>query len=148
MIISTQEEQFFVLAKTQTTKLCYGFRYTKALLIQLHNLSMQEAFDKLSRSGITVFSVKTECFTIKPDDLERRIPAWAFSIQIQLLEVFQLSGSGGLARQRTSSCQPLNGKCFKIAALSSSHTILNCWISLMSVTRCISADCLKSTAES
>ena len=61
----------FVLAKTQTTKLCDGYRYIKELLIQLHNLAMQEAYDKLSRKGITVFSVKTDCFTIRPDDLEK-----------------------------------------------------------------------------
>ncbi len=32
---------------------------------------MQEAYDKLSRNGIKVFSVKTDCFTIKPEDLEK-----------------------------------------------------------------------------
>ena len=61
----------FVLTKTETTKLCDGFRYIKELLLQLHNLAMQEAYDKLSRNGITVFSVKTDCFTIRPEDLEK-----------------------------------------------------------------------------
>ena len=32
---------------------------------------MQEAYDKLIRNGITVFSVKTDCFTIRPEDLEK-----------------------------------------------------------------------------
>ena len=63
--------KLFVLTKTQTNKLCDGYRYIKELLIQLHNLAMQEAYDKLSKNKITVFSVKTDCFTIKPDDLEK-----------------------------------------------------------------------------
>ncbi len=32
---------------------------------------MQEAYDKLNRNGIAVFPVKTDCFTSKPDDLEK-----------------------------------------------------------------------------
>ena len=50
--------KLFVLTKTQTNKLCDGYRYIKELLIQLHNLAMQEAYDKLSRNGITVFFCK------------------------------------------------------------------------------------------
>ena len=61
----------FVHIISDQTKLENGFRYIKELLLQHHNFKMFKAFEILKSNNILVFSVKTDCFTIKKQDLEK-----------------------------------------------------------------------------
>ena len=46
-------------------------RYIMELLMQMHNNKMMNAYDTLLNNDINVYSVKTDCFTIKADDLDK-----------------------------------------------------------------------------
>ena len=48
-----------------------GFRHIKEMLLQYHNFSMYEAYNKLFENNIKVYSVKSDAFTIDEDDLTR-----------------------------------------------------------------------------
>ena len=52
-------------------QLVNGFRYIKELLMQIHNERLYSAYDILTANGIDVYSVITDCFTIKASDLEK-----------------------------------------------------------------------------
>ena len=43
--------------------------------LQSNNFKLREAYDKLAEAGVTVYSVKTDCFTIKAEhaDLAKQI---------------------------------------------------------------------------
>jgi len=58
---------YYVLQLRAEKTLRNGFRYVKELLLQGHNNKLKEAYDKLTAGGVEVFSVKTDCFTIKAD---------------------------------------------------------------------------------
>ena len=69
---STKEgETCYILNATDRTKLMNGFRYIKEMLLQYHNFSMYEAYNKLSENNIKVYSVKSDAFTIDEDNLTR-----------------------------------------------------------------------------
>ena len=48
-----------------------GFRYIKELLVQTHNFKMYNDYQILKNNNITVYSVKTDAFTIDKTDLEK-----------------------------------------------------------------------------
>ena len=65
------DKPLHVLVMKAECQLKNGFRYIKELLLQSHNFKLMEAFDKLQADNIPVFSVKTDCFTIRASDLSR-----------------------------------------------------------------------------
>ena len=64
-------EKLYILNVTDKTKLLNGFRFIKEMLLQYHNFSMYEAYNKLVENNIKVYSVKSDAFTIHEDDLTR-----------------------------------------------------------------------------
>jgi len=62
---------YFVLVFQAEKQLRNGFRYIKELLLQGHNFKMMKAYDKLTKAGVPIFSVKTDCFTIPPESLDK-----------------------------------------------------------------------------
>jgi transcription elongation factor S-II len=48
-------------------------KYIKELLLQRHSFKMYTDYQSLIENGIEVFSVKTDAFTIKPEDLETEL---------------------------------------------------------------------------
>lgn len=64
-------ETCYILNVTDRTKLMNGFRFVKEMLLQYHNFSMYEAYNKLIENNIKVYSVKSDAFTIDEDDLTR-----------------------------------------------------------------------------
>jgi hypothetical protein len=68
-------DPIFVLVLKAEKQLRNGFRYIKELLLQNHNFKLREAYDKLAGAGVTVHSVKTDCFTIKAEhaDLAKQL---------------------------------------------------------------------------
>ena len=67
----TKGETCYILNVTDRAKLMNGFRYIKEMLLQYHNFSMYEAYNKLFENNIKVYSVKSDAFTIDEDDLTR-----------------------------------------------------------------------------
>ena len=67
----TKGETCYILNVTDRKKLVDGFRYIKEMLLQYHNFSMYEAYNKLIENNIKVYSVKSDAFTIDEDDLTR-----------------------------------------------------------------------------
>ena len=70
-MIEAVGDPLYVLARKAQTQLKNGFRYIKELLMQQHNHKLIDAFDLLKSNGIDVYSVKTDCFTIKATDLDK-----------------------------------------------------------------------------
>jgi hypothetical protein len=64
-------KEYFILTVSDTAILTNGFRYIKELLLQTHNFQMFEAYQKLTKYNVPVYSVKTDAFTIKASDLEK-----------------------------------------------------------------------------
>jgi hypothetical protein len=64
------ETKYYILTVSDSTNLKNGFRYIKELLLQHHNYKMYSDYNALIAKGVVVFSVKTDAFTIKPNDLE------------------------------------------------------------------------------
>eukprot|EP00438_Fugacium_kawagutii_P023181 Skav227407 [mRNA] locus=scaffold5580:24324:27602:- [translate_table: standard] len=61
----------YVLNIKDTSELVNGFRYIKELLLQNHNFTMYEAYDKLYKNDIKVYSVKTDAFVIDAKNVEK-----------------------------------------------------------------------------
>ena len=67
----TKGETCYILNVTDRKKLVDGFRFIKEMLLQYHNFSMYEAYNRLVENNIKVYSVKSDAFTIHEDDLTR-----------------------------------------------------------------------------
>ena len=67
----TEQEAYYILNLKDKAQLKNGYRYIKELLLQQHNFSMYKAYFKLKDAGISVYSVKTDAFTIKAEDEEK-----------------------------------------------------------------------------
>eukprot|EP00438_Fugacium_kawagutii_P000596 Skav236168 [mRNA] locus=scaffold298:273670:276849:+ [translate_table: standard] len=67
----TEQEAYYILNLKDRAQLKNGYRYIKELLLQKHNLAMYKAYYGLKDAGITVYSVKTDAFTIKAEDEEK-----------------------------------------------------------------------------
>eukprot|EP00438_Fugacium_kawagutii_P013577 Skav212334 [mRNA] locus=scaffold5228:693:3725:+ [translate_table: standard] len=61
----------YILNIKDTAELVNGFKYIKELLLQQHNLTMHQAFRKLQKNGINVYSVKTDAFVIDSKNVEK-----------------------------------------------------------------------------
>ena len=61
----------YILNIKDTAELVNGFRYIKELLLQQHNFTMYEAYNKLRRNDINMYSVKTDAFVIDSKDVEK-----------------------------------------------------------------------------
>ena len=55
----------------ERTPLINGFRYIKEYLMQYHNLLVHETYNKLTKNGVDVFSVKTDAFVLRSSDFEK-----------------------------------------------------------------------------
>jgi hypothetical protein len=76
------ETKYFILTVSDSANLKNGFRYIKELLLQHHNYKMYKDYNALIAQGVEVFSVKTDAFTIKPEDLEIATSCLHFSKDI------------------------------------------------------------------
>ncbi|MEY3715084.1 MAG: hypothetical protein RJB59_887, partial [Actinomycetota bacterium] len=65
------KKPFYVLVIKHECQMHDGFRCIKELIMQMHNQKMMDAYDTLQNNNIQIHSVKTDCFTIKADDLEK-----------------------------------------------------------------------------
>eukprot|EP00438_Fugacium_kawagutii_P006184 Skav207472 [mRNA] locus=scaffold3545:496284:499559:- [translate_table: standard] len=61
----------YILNIKDTAELVNGFRYIKELLLQQHNFTMYEAYNKLRWNDINMYSVKTDAFVIDSKDVEK-----------------------------------------------------------------------------
>lgn len=64
-----EKQNYYILNLKDTVKLRNGFRYIKELLLQHHNFKMNNAYYKLIKNGIPVYSVKTDAFVIDTLDV-------------------------------------------------------------------------------
>jgi hypothetical protein len=64
------DERLYVLSLESKASLHNGFRYIKELLLQFHNYYLNKSFQALRDNNITVFTVKTDAFTVLKRDLE------------------------------------------------------------------------------
>ena len=64
-------KELYVLNINKSATLINGFRYIKELVLQRHNYFMNKSYKKLQEQNITVYSVKTDAFTIKESDVEK-----------------------------------------------------------------------------
>ena len=64
-------DPIYVLVIRAEALLKNGFRYIKELLLQHHNHKLKQAWDTLAANDIKIYSVKTDCFTIRASDLPR-----------------------------------------------------------------------------
>ena len=62
--------KYYILNIGDQVDLTNGFRYIKELLLQHHNYKMFCDYTELQKVGINVYSVKSDAFTIKKEDLE------------------------------------------------------------------------------
>ncbi|MFM7984962.1 MAG: hypothetical protein ACKPKO_37145, partial [Candidatus Fonsibacter sp.] len=68
----------FILNMYAEASLTNGFRYIKELLMQNHNFYLNSSYKLLTDSGVDVYTVKTDAFTIRQSQLEtaREILNW------------------------------------------------------------------------
>jgi thymidine kinase len=69
---------FYVLNISEEKELVSGFKYIKELLIQDHNFKMYKDYNTLRDNNINVYSIKTDAFTIKREDLQKAKELLAF----------------------------------------------------------------------
>ena len=62
--------KYYLLTVSDTAVLKNGFKFMKELLLQNHNFKMLMDYMKLRANKVEVFSVKTDAFAIKAQDLE------------------------------------------------------------------------------
>ena len=61
-------EAYYILNLRDKAQLKNGFRWIKEILLQYHNFTMWEAWWKLRNANVTVYSVKTDAYTISSGD--------------------------------------------------------------------------------
>ena len=59
---------YYILNLKDKAQLKNGFRWIKEILLQYHNFTMWETWWKLRNANITVYSVKTDAYTIERKD--------------------------------------------------------------------------------
>ena len=74
--------KYYILNICDQVDLTNGFRYIKEVLLQHHNYKMFCDYTEWSKVGINVYSVKSDAFTIKKEDLELARKAIHFSSDI------------------------------------------------------------------
>jgi hypothetical protein len=65
--------EYHVFNISDKKTLVNGFRYIKELLLQHHNMFMQETYNTLKENSIGVYSVKSDAFTIHKSKLDKVI---------------------------------------------------------------------------
>ena len=63
--------RYYILTVSDTAVLNNGFKFIKELLLQNHNFKMLMDYRKLRANKVEVFSVKTDAFAIRAQDLEK-----------------------------------------------------------------------------
>ena len=66
---SKETAKYYILNVSKKSKLKNGYRYIKELILQHHNFNMYQAHKKLVDNHVNVFSVKTDAFIIRRDQL-------------------------------------------------------------------------------
>ena len=68
----------YILKLSAEASLTNGFRYIKELLMQRHNVYLNNSYKMLTDNGVDVYSVKTDAFTIRQSQLEsaKELPNW------------------------------------------------------------------------
>ena len=64
-------QKCYILNLKDKDELTNGFRYVKELILQMHSLSMYEAYEKLMENKIRVYSVKTDAFVIDTSSVDK-----------------------------------------------------------------------------
>ena len=59
----------FILNLYAEASLTNGLRYIKELLMQHHNFHLNNSYKQLTDNGIDVYTVKTDAFTIRENQL-------------------------------------------------------------------------------
>ena len=62
---------YYILNVSDKQKLIDGFRLMKEMILQNHNYAMNNAYETLLKSGINVYSVKTDAFVIDRFNLKK-----------------------------------------------------------------------------
>ena len=62
--------KYYIVSISDQRQMTNGFRYIKELLLQNHNFSMYEAFEKLKENDVKVYAVKTDAFHIAKKDVK------------------------------------------------------------------------------
>jgi len=127
---------FYVLVLQAQAQLKNGFRYIKELVLQTHNSRMRKAYHLLKQEGIQVYSVKTDCFTIKAEDKNLA----EYLLDFGAVPVCPTNGGMGCWRvSKTSDIIPLPLTSFPLIAsgtltgyVSSSKSIAVSWSELSS----------------
>ena len=70
-ISSETGNKSYILTVNERTPLINGFRYIKEYLMQYHNLLVHETYNKLTKNGVDVCSVKTDACVIRSSDFEK-----------------------------------------------------------------------------
>jgi hypothetical protein len=76
------EKKYYILNVSDKSNLKNGFRYIKELLLQIHNFKMFTDYNILKDNNINVFTVKSDAFTIKKEDLDIAKSLIPFSCEI------------------------------------------------------------------
>ena len=64
-------QKCYILNLKDTAELTNGFRYIKELILQMHNFSMYEAYEKLIENKVKVYSAKTDAFVIDTCNVDK-----------------------------------------------------------------------------
>ena len=76
------DKKYYILNISDQVDLTNGFRYIKELLLQHHNFKMFSDYNKLKEVGIHAYSVKTDAFTIKKEQIKLAQQTLYFSSNI------------------------------------------------------------------
>ena len=63
--------KYYIVSVSDERELMNGFRFIKELLLQNHNFSMYDAYEKLKENNINVYAVKTDAFHVAKKDLRK-----------------------------------------------------------------------------
>ena len=63
--------KYYIVSISDQRQITNGFRHRKELLLQNHNFSMYEAFEKLKENDVKVYAVKTDAFHIAKKDMKK-----------------------------------------------------------------------------
>ena len=69
-LAATKGRSLFILNLSAEPSLAKGFRYIKELLMQHHNFYLNKSYELLTESGVGVYTVKTDAFTIRRTQLD------------------------------------------------------------------------------
>ena len=74
-----ETQKCYILNLKDKAELKNGFRWIKELILQMHNLNMYNAYHKLKKNNIQIYSVKTGAFTIDSGNVEKAMKILDFN---------------------------------------------------------------------